>query len=155
MIQRVQSVYLLLTTVLSVLFLNGNMLRFTDASGNVIGMTISGILKYHAGSASENPGGLLPLVILVFLTAVISFLAVFLFRNRKLQVRITAVALFLAFSVVLTAAVYAIFVMRKFDAEILWSIKMALPVLMVIFLFLAYRGIRKDDELVKSYDRLR
>lgn len=155
MIQRIQSVYLLLTTVLSVLFLSGNMVKFTDASGNIIGMTIGGVLQYHTGSGSENAGSLLPLVILVLLTAAISFLTIFLFRNRKLQIRLTAVALLLSFLVILAASVYATFVMREFDAEIIWSIKMTLPVLMVLFLFLAYRGIRKDDELVKSYDRLR
>lgn len=155
MIQRIQSIYLLLTTALSILFLSGNMIRFSDASGNVFGMTISGIMKYQAGPASEHVGGLLPLVILVLMTAFISFLAIFIFRNRKLQIRLTAAALFLSFSVVLATSVYAIYLMRKFDADIIWTIKMVLPVFMVIFLFLAYRGIRKDDELVKSYDRLR
>ena len=155
MIQRIQSVYLILTTILSVLFLNGNMLRFNDASGIVIEMKISGILKLHTGSESEHLGSLLPLVIPVLLTAVISLLTVFLFRNRRLQIRFTTAALFLSFSVVLATSAYAIFVIRKFDAEIIWSIKMVLPFLMIVFLFLAYRGIRKDDELVKSYDRLR
>jgi hypothetical protein len=32
---------------------------------------------------------------------------------------------------------------------------MALPFLQLIFSILAYRGIKKDDQLVKSYDRLR
>jgi len=131
------------------------MLRFNDASGIVIEMKISGILKLHTGSESEHLGSLLPLVIPVLLTAVISLLTVFLFRNRRLQIRFTTAALFLSFSVVLATSAYAIFVIRKFDAEIIWSIKMVLPFLMIVFLFLAYRGIRKDDELVKSYDRLR
>jgi hypothetical protein len=36
-----------------------------------------------------------------------------------------------------------------------WMIGAILPILMVILLFLAYRGIRKDEKLIKSLDRLR
>jgi hypothetical protein len=38
---------------------------------------------------------------------------------------------------------------------ILWSIKQIIPLLLTIFVYLAYRSIRKDEVLVKSYDRLR
>jgi hypothetical protein len=30
-----------------------------------------------------------------------------------------------------------------------------MPILMVIFFFLAYQGIRKDEKVIKSLDRLR
>jgi hypothetical protein len=45
--------------------------------------------------------------------------------------------------------------MRKYDSDIVWSFWMLLPVLIPVSLFLAYRGIKKDEDLVKSYDRLR
>jgi hypothetical protein len=46
-------------------------------------------------------------------------------------------------------------IVTKFDAEIIPGFKMILPVLILITSILALRGIRKDDRLVKSYDRLR
>jgi hypothetical protein len=33
--------------------------------------------------------------------------------------------------------------------------RIIMPLLSLIFLVLAYLGVKKDDELVKSYDRLR
>jgi hypothetical protein len=45
--------------------------------------------------------------------------------------------------------------MTKHSTEIVPGIKMALPFLMLISMILAYKGIKKDDDLVKGYDRLR
>jgi hypothetical protein len=43
----------------------------------------------------------------------------------------------------------------KFTATIIPGFKMIIPILILVFSILAYLGIRKDDRLVKSYDRLR
>ena len=52
-------------------------------------------------------------------------------------------------------AYYAFYVTRNFNAEMLPALNLVIPVLMLIFTYLAFRGIRKDDRLIKSYDRLR
>jgi hypothetical protein len=36
-----------------------------------------------------------------------------------------------------------------------WKIGAIMPILMVILFFLAYQGIRNDEKLIKSVDRLR
>jgi uncharacterized membrane protein YidH (DUF202 family) len=46
-------------------------------------------------------------------------------------------------------------IVSKFEARIIPGFKMILPILILIISILAYRGIKKDDQLVKSYDRLR
>jgi hypothetical protein len=46
-------------------------------------------------------------------------------------------------------------IISKFDGTIIPGIKMLLPILIMVLSILAYMGIRKDDKLVKSYDRLR
>ena len=45
--------------------------------------------------------------------------------------------------------------MKKYGAELEPGLKMVIPLLIMISVTLAYRGISKDDRLVKSYDRLR
>ena len=155
MIQRLQSVYLLLTTLCSVLFLSGNMLKFTDDSGDLLNITYNGLKRISEGESPEQLARLLPLIILILLTAVTALIAIFLYRNRKLQIKFTIGLLILILILVMVLAGYSFLVMRNFDAEISWSIKMILPLLMLLFTYLAYRGIRKDEDLVKSYDRLR
>jgi hypothetical protein len=46
-------------------------------------------------------------------------------------------------------------IMTKYDSVIDPGFRMAIPLLQLIFSVLAWRGIKKDDDLVKSYDRLR
>lgn len=41
------------------------------------------------------------------------------------------------------------------DRKVVFKIGTYLPMLQVILIFLAHRGIKKDDELVKSAERLR
>jgi hypothetical protein len=41
------------------------------------------------------------------------------------------------------------------DQKVVYKIGTYLPLLQVIFIFLAHQAIKKDDELVKSADRLR
>ena len=48
MIQRIQSVYLSLTTLLSLLFLKGSFLIFSEKSGSVIKVTFNGIFQRYA-----------------------------------------------------------------------------------------------------------
>ena len=49
----------------------------------------------------------------------------------------------------------SIITITKFEATITPGFKMILPLVMLILSVLVYRGIKKDDHLVKSYDRLR
>jgi K+ transporter len=50
---------------------------------------------------------------------------------------------------------YGITVIQRYHSELVPGIKMFIPVLILIFAILAYRGIKKDEDLVKSGDRLR
>ncbi len=155
MIQRIQSIYLLLTTLFSVLFLDGNIMKFTDDSGNMLNITLGGLKRIAGESAAENPGRVLPLTMLVLLIAVLSLVAIFLYKNRKLQMRFTLGVFILTIMLILILTIFSFFVIRNYNADILWGIKMILPLLMAVSSYLAYRSIKKDEDLVKSYDRLR
>jgi preprotein translocase subunit SecG len=69
-----------------------------------------------------------------------------------LLVRITVIliALFIC-----TSVVFSYIIISKYNAAFdSWS-KLLIPFIQLILTVLAYRGIKKDDNLVKSYDRLR
>ena len=154
MIQRIQTAYLLLATVLSALFLSGNIARFKDASGDLYNLTARGLMKIPTELNTGQLAILWPLILLTLLIAVISFASIFLYKNRKLQLKLTSGILIIAIFQVIVFAICSVLVMKEYDVSIVPGIKMILPVLVVICMFLAYRGIRKDENLVRSYDRL-
>ncbi|OFY62287.1 MAG: hypothetical protein A2V64_05410 [Bacteroidetes bacterium RBG_13_43_22] len=155
MIQRIQSIYLLLTTLFSVLFLSGNIIKFTDSSGNLITMKYSGLVRYVEESTPELPGKLFPLIILILLITILSLAVIFLFKNRKLQMQLTIGLLILAILLIVTVVAGSFYIMSRYEASIVLTIKLILPLLMVVCLYLAYRGMKKDETLVESLDRLR
>jgi presenilin-like A22 family membrane protease len=155
MIQRIQSFYLLLTTLFSVLFLGGNCLKFTDNSGNQLAITLRGLVRYAGDSGSVQMQSLWPCTLLVFIIALVSFILIFLYKNRKLQIRLTTGLLILTILLIILVTAYSFYITVKYNADIVPGIKMILPLLMAVCIYLAYRGIKKDDSLIKSYDRLR
>jgi Domain of unknown function (DUF4293) len=155
MIQRIQSVYLSLITLLSLLFLTGSFLTFTEKSGSLIRVTFNGIFRDNGGQNLELIEKLLPLSVLIILIPTLSLIAVFIFKNRKIQMREVLILIILNIVFIISLIHVSFRIISKFDAAIIPGIKMILPVLILIISILAYRGIRKDADLVKSYDRLR
>ena len=78
---------------------------------------------------------------------------IFLFNNRKLQMTLTKVGLFIT-GVGVGVGAYHLSNDQAVDvAEP--ALGIALPLLVVIFAYLAHRYINKDEKLVRSVDRLR
>ena len=155
MIQRIQSLYLFLTTLLSLLFLNGSLLSFINKSGSAIKITLSGIEQGTGGQGFELIDKLLPLSIILIIIPVISLVTIFFFKKRAVQIRLSGILIGLVSFLILACGHSSYLILTKYSGVIIPGIKMAIPFLMLIFSILAYRGIRKDDKLVKSYDRLR
>ncbi len=150
MIQRIQSVYLLLTTMLSILFLKGEILIFSDSSGSAIHLNISGI--YRGSDLLERSW--LPAIVIVIIS-LLSAIIIALFKKRKIQLLLSKILISMILGFILGLAFYVYALTSQFNARLIPGFMMTVPVLQLIFSFLAYRGIKKDDELVKSYDRLR
>jgi hypothetical protein len=155
MIQRIQSIYFSLITLLSLVFISGSYLNFANSTGAVIKVIFYGIVQDRIGHNPEMIEKLLPLSVLIILIPVVSLIAIFIFKNRKLQLRFSLFLVILA-AVFLIASIHVSFrIVSKFDARLIPGFKMILPIVILILSILAYRGIKKDDRLVKSYDRLR
>jgi Domain of unknown function (DUF4293) len=56
---------------------------------------------------------------------------------------------------ILTGAFYAVTMVQSSHATVTPELNFFFPLLEIILTFLAYNGIRKDEILIKSYDRLR
>lgn len=152
MIQRIQSVYLLVVTILLVVAMCQPVGNFIGADGiatNVfkpLGVTL-------ADGSFHSTWGLFSILLL---SAVIALCSIFLFRNRMLQVRMTI------FSSILLIGYYVAFVVFMFvlqddlDAmtfQLGWAL--CLPVVSIVLNYLAFRAIYRDELMVKAADRLR
>jgi Domain of unknown function (DUF4293) len=155
MIQRIQSLYLLMITLFSLLFFSGDFLRFADKTGVFIKVTFDGVFRERAVPGPELIEKLFPYSVLIILIPLISIMTIFIFKNRKIQLRLSLILIILVSVFIIASVHVSLSIISKFGASIIPGFKLALPVLILIFSVLAYRGIRKDDRLVKSYDRLR
>jgi hypothetical protein len=90
MLQRIQSLYLLLTTILSLLFLKGNFLRIINKAGNQLAMNFSGIYQADGADGFFLVTRIFPVSVLIIIIPVISLLSIFFYKNRKLQMKVVA-----------------------------------------------------------------
>jgi hypothetical protein len=154
MIQRIQSLYLLLSAILS------SVLLFTPLSDIRLAGGVT--LKYfsygfqHAGQTGNFMHSALPIIFLLAIVSVVSFVCIFLYKKRKIQIRLCwlSILLLILLAIIICLNYYSI--QQEFgtaSASIIGIL--IIPVLNILALLMAYRGIHKDELLVKSYDRLR
>ncbi|MBT2162196.1 DUF4293 domain-containing protein [Zobellia barbeyronii] len=136
MIQRIQTIYLLIVALIAGIlpfWIN----LWSDVEGNEIfarnDVFISGAF---------------------YISAVLAVVTIVLFKNRKNQFVLNRL------NMILNIFLLGFFVYRSqnLSGEISVSEKgigMLIPIISIVFLVLANRAIKKDEDLVKSVDRLR
>ena len=154
MIQRIQTVYLALAALLSALLMKGSIAKMVGSGGEDYMLTWKGIFL-NVDGISEVVEKSYPLTLVIILTVILFTISIFLFRNRKLQIRVTVLTTLLNIGSLLLILFYTFFVGNRLGAEYIFGIKMVFPLAGSIFGYLAFRGILKDELLVKSYDRIR
>ncbi|MGN6437342.1 MAG: DUF4293 domain-containing protein [Agriterribacter sp.] len=138
MLQRMQTLWMLLASIF--MFLT---IRFVVYTGT---RNIDNVNEYTALTAGSN----FFLLIFTIAAALVAFIAVFLYKNRSLQMKMCIVALLLY----IVCAVFYYLQIRHFS-DGAFSLTSVFFFLVPIFLILAIRGIYKDQKLIKSIDRLR
>jgi hypothetical protein len=155
MIQRLQSLYLLIVVILCLILFSGGILSFTDGTGNAVKLMLNGSLTGQNGLMAGQVADMWPVPAILILISLLSLTAIFLFKNRKIQLTVTTVVIVLSAGLITALACYGFNVISNFKMKIAPGIQMVLPFLILLFSVLACRGILKDNRLVKSYDRLR
>ncbi|WP_294596444.1 DUF4293 domain-containing protein [uncultured Rikenella sp.] len=98
--------------------------------------------------------------VLVALVAGVALVTVFLFRKRGVQVRLCFVQAVLLLGIEGFVVLYIYKLKEGLEAmggpfAVRYSLADVLPIVALIFVYLAFRGITKDIALVKSLDRIR
>lgn len=154
--QRIQTVYLGLALVLMVLV---DFLPLAEilASGENVSVSIKG---YVNNGVTENADHLFFKYgwVLSILVKVVVVAALLSFKNLKRQLTLVGVsfALVLLFCANLLSAIRSVgAILSLGDEAIVYQVGTYLPVAAIAFLILAIRGIRRDNALLKSVDRIR
>ena len=138
MIQRIQTIWLLLVAVFAAITF-----RFPFASGDWLKDTIAGNVPLDATTT-------IWLSIITVMTGAVAFVNIFLFDNRKLQLKLCYLGIFLS---VLLLVMYFL-EMNNFSTSViaLWCV---FHFAILGTFIMAARAIWKDEKLIKSMDRLR
>ena len=156
MIQRIQTLYLLLVTILM-----GTTLLFPIATFTIgneeIAMTAFTFSSDKVGDFSYLS---LSIGIALILSALLPFIVIFLFKHRMLQIRLCGIELaLLVGDIALMVASYII--MGDAAAEIapdsdsIMGFVVVMPVASLILTVLAMRATLRDELIVRSLDRIR
>jgi hypothetical protein len=156
MIQRVQSLCLFAAFLISVFFLNGALVTFDNAGTSpAIEMRFSGLYSASGTEDLKLVGSILPVTIISVLIPLISFFAIFLFRRRKLQLRMVSGLIIMEILLLGLVIIYMLITTRDTGLKVAAGAKSLIPLLSIILYVIAYRKISEDEELVKSSERLR
>jgi len=155
MIQRIQSLYLLLTSGISALFLSGDFLCFINDSGAEIIMNYRGLWMNGPGEATLIRESQLIIPIIGLLLIILPLIAIFLYRKRQQQIKLAVASTILSAVLVAIVAWCAYSIARDYQAVLSPVFRTFLPLIMLFLSILAWLGIRKDEKLVRSYERLR
>ncbi len=154
MIQRIQTVYLLVVVILMGLTLWLPLAGFSNSEGSYL-LTAFGVCD-AAGNIMLST---VYLGILLALTTLLPLVVIFLFKRRMLQFRLCVAELMLLIGSIGMAGIYFFLCRRFFSGGEFYAqeVKIALifPVVCLVFDFLAARAILKDEKLVRSLDRIR
>lgn len=147
MIQRIQSVFLLLTALL----MGGTFL--CPLVGITDGNTSLNFHSYGIGPDFPTWG----VLSFAALSALLALVNIFLYKKRKLQVNIGYITALLIIVYYVTAMVYMNAFLARIEGEYTINVQFGiiLPVIALIFDLLAISRIKKDEKLVKSLDRIR
>lgn len=154
MIQRIQSLYIAIVAALGFMMLSGNIVSFAGTDGTGSDLRFNGLFNSTASTVQKTEG-VLPLSVLLITIPVVAFITLFLFRFRKLQLRASVLTLLLLIGEILMIAWYIFYSITRYDLAVIFNIRITFPVVSVILMYLAFRGILKDELLIRSYDRLR
>jgi hypothetical protein len=131
MIQRIQTIYLLIAAI-----------AFALLSFKIPFWSLNDEFMY-----AQNDNKLYLLLITLF---VFSLIGIFLFKKRTVQMKLLRLSILIEFVVVVRLFLTYRELNTPLDAKVFFLLMSAF-----VALLLAYRGVKKDENLVRSVDRIR
>lgn len=152
MIQRKQSVFLLVAAILTIVCLCLPIGVFHPKNLGVDTAMYNLWIQYGNGSVSYT---VCPLFCILLLATVTSFFTIFKFNNRKLQIKLCGWNNLLIVVWYIAYAVFAWMFKGELDADFKIGFISVLPLVSMILIFMARKAIKADEALIRAADRIR
>lgn len=154
MIQRIQSLYLLVATALLAVTI------FTPIASFIGGGTELTLSAFELSDATgEYAESSLWMGILLSLSALLPLVTIFLYKHRPLQIRLCGVELVLLIGDIAFMTIYYLLAERVVETTAFPASAIRFGAIMsavaIVFVALAMRAILRDELLVRSLDRIR
>jgi hypothetical protein len=147
MLQRIQTVYLLISAILIGLLFALPIAEIANGT-DIYEFSLNGITSNGAITQSA-----LPVAVLAGIILLLHIFVIFGYKKRIRQIR------FLVFTILLMLGLFGMFFFFTYytfkDAQISFKISAAFPLVAIILDYLAIRSIGKDEALIRSIDRIR
>ena len=153
MIQRKQSLFLLIGTIVMALLYFFPIAEFMVNTTNYYFNFIE--IATVVDTKKEIIGNVYPITILLSIIVMISWVTIFLFKNRTLQLRLITINVFLKIGFLILTGFYIYKLSNAFDSDLYLQMSFIYPVIAIILDIMASKGIQKDLNIIKSYDRIR
>lgn len=147
-IQRIQTVYLIIAIILMVVFAFFPALSF-ELGGREF---VYGALETGKVGVTHFDPLMLMLIVLISLLALID---IFLYKNLQRQMTVCFVDIIIGLAMLVAICIQAYMVGTRDGVTLTWQCYLALPVLSIIFLMLAHKSMSKDKKMLRDSDRLR
>jgi hypothetical protein len=147
-LQRIQSVYLLIAVILMVVFAFFPALTFQLGDREFV----YGALEAGKVGVTHIDPLMLMLVILISLLA---FIDIFLYKNLQRQMTVCFVDIIIGLAMLVAIGIQAYVIGNREGVIVNWQYYLAMPVLAIIFLMLAHHAMSKDKKTLRDADRLR
>lgn len=152
MIQRIQSIYLLVVTILLSTMFFYPLAELLSSDGQLFIYNFNGL---WVNGAEEIYFLTIPPIILLGILVGISFTSIFLYKKRVLQMRLNSFNILLMIGYLGLNYYYLQNFSKQLNGVISYQIAAIFPFIASILTYLAIRAIGKDEALIRSMDRIR
>jgi hypothetical protein len=153
MIQRIQTIYLVVSLVLIALIFFVPIAQLTYNGEQFTTFRATGFYDNVSGTFSIRT-----ISVVILIAAIISLygISIFLYKKRVLQARICIINIILLIGLLAIFIYHVVFFVQRVPG-VNWipGLSFILPPVAIILTWLAFRGIRKDELLVRLSDRIR
>lgn len=154
MIQRIQSLYLLIAALLVGVFYFLPFASFViEQDMSIYHLSIKGLIPDAIGSKPIFHA--IPLVIVITIIILTSIATIAFFKRRMLQIKLSIVNIVLLVGLQGLMLYFVSVSKHQLGTHTSYSLIFIFPLLSAILTYLAIRSIVKDEALVRSMDRLR
>ena len=162
MIQRLQSLYLLIVFILAIVSLCSTIALYNAGGEPVADFTNFTFNTFADPFTKIQSAGPWALGVIQIVVAALAIFTILNFNKRVMQMRITTFNIILLIGYVAAYAFYAWLYQQKlmevkdnFEPDFQLKLTAIYPVVSIILCILAFRGTKRDEKLIRSLERIR